>query len=264
MKTLENIADFLGIKKVEEYALIEDVDIPIYWNDAQKRSVLLKFSKESTQVIMGVANAMLYFAMQLSYLVGLPLDHVGSAPVGFRIEWFLIREAYKIGELVPQRVERPYFPYVGAVVLEPKPGVHENIAVLDFKALYPSIMIAQNVSPDTYIPPDEPVPPSGLNTAPEVNHRFRKEPHGFYTEVLSQFIDVRDEIRPKLKELDPKSAEYRVLDARQKAVKVITNAAYGYTGWIGAQWYIKPVAEATAAWGRHTILNTINLAKKLV
>jgi len=45
-------------------------------------------------------------------------------------------------------------------------------------------------------------------------------------------------------------------------VKVITNASYGYTGWIAARWYIKPVAEATTAWGRQTILNTIELSKK--
>jgi DNA polymerase I len=46
-------------------------------------------------------------------------------------------------------------------------------------------------------------------------------------------------------------------------VKVITNASYGYAGWIGARWYIKPVAEAATAWGRHTILTTIDVAKKL-
>lgn len=46
-------------------------------------------------------------------------------------------------------------------------------------------------------------------------------------------------------------------------MKVITNASYGYTGWVGARWYIKPVAEATAAWGRHAILNTVELAEKI-
>jgi DNA polymerase I len=54
-----------------------------------------------------------------------------------------------------------------------------------------------------------------------------------------------------------------LLDARQKAVKVITNATYGYAGWIGARWYIKPVAEAATAWGRHTIQSTAELAKKV-
>ena len=262
VKTLENVADFLGIMKLEKRKIIEDVDFPTYWQSLEKRPLLLKFSKENTQCVMGIADAMLDFAMQLSNLVGLPLDYVGTAAVGFRVEWFLIRRAYKIGELIPERVERPYFPYAGAIVLEPKPGVHENIAVLDFKAMYPNIMITKNVSPDTYLSPTEPEPPGGVNVAPEVNHRFRAEPPGFYKRVLSHLINVRDEIRSKLEKLSPKSAEYRVLDARQKAVKVITNASYGYTGWIGARWYVKPVAEATAAWGRQIILNAIELSKK--
>jgi len=263
VKTLENIADFLGVMKLGERIFIEDVGFPGYWENSERRPTLLKFSKENTQCVMGVADAMLDFAVQLSNLVGLPLDHVGTAAVGFRVEWFLIRHAYKIGELVPKRIEQPYIPYVGAVVLKPKPGIHENIAVLDFKAMYPNIMCTHNVSPDTYISPSEPEPPSGVNVAPEVKHTFRVEPPGFYKKVLSQLIAVRDEIRSKLKRLDPKSTEYRVLDARQKAVKVITNASYGYTGWIGARWYIKPVAEATTAWGRNAILNTIELAEKI-
>jgi DNA polymerase I len=263
VKTLENVADFLGVMKLRERELIEDVDFPTYWESPEKRPLLLKFSKENTQCVMGIAEAMLDFAIQLSNLVGLPLDHVGTAAVGFRVEWFLIRRAYEIGELIPERVERPYFPYAGAVVLQPKPGIHENIAVLDFKAMYPNIMMAHNVSPDTYVPPTEPEPPSGVNVAPEVNHRFRTEPPGFYKRVLSHLIAVRDEIRPRLKKLSPESGEYRVLDARQKAVKVITNASYGYTGWLGARWYVKPVAEATTAWGRHIIMHTIELSKKV-
>jgi len=263
VKTLENIADYLGVMKIEERTIIEDVDFAEYWENIEKRSQLLKFSMENTKCIMGVANALLDFAIQLSNLVGLPLDHIGTAAVGFRVEWFLIRHAHQIGELVPKRVERPYIPYAGAIVLEPKPGIHENIAVLDFKAMYPNIMITYNVSPDTYVPPEEPDPPCGVYVAPEVKHRFRKEPSGFYREVLSRLIKARDEIRAKLKTLKPESPTYRVFDARQKAVKVITNATYGYAGWVGARWYIKPVAEAATAWGRYTIRNTIEIAKKL-
>jgi len=263
VKTLENVADFLGVMKLGKRILPEDIDYATHWEDSRKHPSLVKFSKEKTQSIMGVARAMLDFAIQLSNLAGIPLDHVGTAAVGFRIEWYLVREACKIGELIPKRLERPYIPYAGAVVLEPKPGVHENIAVLDFKAMYPNIMITRNVSPDTYVGSSEPEPSSGVNVAPEVGHRFRKEPSGFYREVLSGLIASRDEIRPKLSKLNPKSPEYRTLDARQKAVKVITNAAYGYTGWIGARWYVKPVAEAATAWGRDIIMSTVNTAKKI-
>ncbi len=263
VKTLENVADFLGVMKLEKRMLIEDIDYATYWENSRKRSKLIQFSGENTQSIMGVAESLSDFAIQLSSLVGLPLDHVGTAAVGFRIEWYLIREAHKKGELIPKRTERPYISYAGAVVLAPKPGVHENIAVLDFKAMYPNIMISKNVSPDTYLPPSEPEPPSGVNVAPEVGHRFRKEPPGFYKEVLSTLITSRDLIRQELIRLDKKSPEYHVLDERQRAVKVITNAAYGYAGWIGARWYVKPVAEAASAWGRNIIMKTIEAAEKI-
>lgn len=263
VKTLENIADFLGVMKLENRVLIEDIDLAEKWEDKKEHQSLLRFSEENAQSISGVAEAMLGFAMQLSSLVGLPLDHVGTSAVGFRVEWFLMREAYKIGELIPKRAERPYFPYAGAVVLAPQPGLHENIAVLDFKAMYPNIMITQNISPDTYVPPSEPEPKKGVNVAPEVKHRFRKEPPGFFKEVLSSLIASRDQFRPKLKKLDTESQEYKVLDARQKAVKVITNAVYGYTGWVGARWYIKAVAEAATAWGRHVIASTVEEARKI-
>lgn len=261
VKTLANLADYLGVLKLEKNTVIEDIDLAEYWDDKDKRDVLKRFSMDNTRRVMGITGAVLDFAIQLSYLVGLPLDHVGTAAAGFRVEWFLIRHTHKISELVPKRIEQPYRPYAGGLVLQPKPGLHDNIAALDFKSLYPNIMIAYNVSPDTYVSPKDPLPRGGVYEAPEVKHKFRKEPPGFYKEVLSYLINVRNEIRSKMKRLEPSSVDYRVLDARQKAVKIITNAAYGYAGWTGARWYVKPVAEAAAAWGRAAISEAIKIAE---
>lgn len=261
VKTLENIADYLEVMKLEKRMIIEDVDLAEYWDDPQKRPNLVGFAEENTRCIMGIFQAVSDFATQLSQFVGLPLDQIGRAAVGFRVESYLMRNASRMEELIPERREVPYIPYAGGAVLEPKPGIHDSIAVLDFKSMYPNIMIEQNISPDTYISASEPEPLSGVNVAPEVKHRFRKEPPGFYKIVLSNLIAAREEVRRMSKGLDPKSTEYHVLDARQKAIKVITNASYGYAGWIGARWYIKPVAEATTAWGRSIIRNTIQRAK---
>lgn len=263
VKTLENVAEFLGVKRREERIIIEETDIPKYWEDPEKRSLLVQYTDENAESILGISDVMLDFAIQFANLTRLPLDHVGTAAVGFRVENYLIYQAHKLKELVPKRIERPYFPYVGALVLTPKAGIHESVAVLDFKSMYPTLMINKNVSPDTYVAPGEVEPPSGVNIAPEVGHKFRKDPPGFYKQALSNLIRVRDEIRKELKKLHPKSPEYRVLDARQKAIKVVTNACYGYAGWIGARWYVKPVAEAVTAWGRETIQNTIKLAEEV-
>jgi DNA polymerase I len=263
VKTIENLADFLSIKKINQQTTIDETEYAAYWDDSTRRSELIKFAVERAECIIGIYGRMFNYAAELSKLVGLPLDHIVKAAVGFRTEWYMIREAYKVGELIPERVDRPYVPYVGGVVLSPKPGIHENIAVLDFKSMYPNIMVEKNISPDTYLSPSEPDPPSGVNVAPEVGHRFRKEPSGFYRRILSGLLAARDEIKQKMKELDPKREEYHLLDARQRAVKVITNAVYGYAGWVGARWFKKPVAEAAAAWGRETITTSIKMTKEL-
>jgi DNA polymerase I len=262
LKTLESFADYLGVMKTSERTLISDVDVADYWDDAGKREALKKFSSENVQCIMRIAEAILDFAIQLSNLTGLPLDHVGTAAAGSRVEWFMMKQARDACELVPRRVEQPYRPYAGAIVLKPEAGIHSDVAVLDFKSMYPTIMIKYNLSPDTYVSAKEPVPAEGVYEAPEVKHRFRKEPAGFYKDALLYLIAVRDDIRSEMSKVAAGSREYMVLDARQKAVKVITNASYGYAGWIGARWYAKPVAEAATAWGRHIITNTIEIARK--
>ncbi len=262
VKTLENLADHLSVMKLANRTIVEDVDFAAYWDNPEKCAALKRFAMDNARCIKGVTDMLLDFALQLSALVSLPLDHVMTAAVGFRTEWFLMKRAQQIGELIPKRLEQPYVPYAGGLVLKPQQGLHENIAVLDFKSMYPNLMITYNLSPDTYIPPDQEAPPSGFYEAPEVKHRFRKEPPGFYTEILTYLISVRAQVRSQLKNVSKDTTEYRVLDTRQKAVKVITNAAYGYAGWIGARWYRKPVAEAASAWGRNTIQTAINMAQK--
>ena len=98
-----------------------------------------------------------------------------AAAMGFRVEWYLIKQsAENRRNRSPDESSNTIIPYAGGLVLSPKPGLHENIAVLDFKSMYPNIMITYNLSPDTYIQTGDPEPPSGVYIAPEVKHRFRK------------------------------------------------------------------------------------------
>ena len=90
--------------KTDKHPIIEEVDFADYWDDKEKRVALEKFSMDNALRIKGMAVSLLDFAMQLSSLVSLPLDHVMTAAVGFRVESFLIKNAQKIGELIPKRV----------------------------------------------------------------------------------------------------------------------------------------------------------------
>lgn len=262
LKSLDIVADYLGVIKREERVLIDYTEIPKYWNNLEKRGILLKYNLDDVKSTIGLGEKFLPFAMQLSYITRLPLDQVGAASVGYRLEWFLMYEAYRRNELMPNREEREAEPYKGAVVLQPVPGIHENIAVLDFTSMYPSIMIKYNVGPDT-IATGELCNEEEHYIAPEVGHCFRKSPPGFFKNVLSMLLELRKKIREEMKKYSPESYEYRLLDERQRAIKILANATYGYMGWAGARWYCRECAEAVTAWGRQLIKKAIEISSNL-
>jgi len=256
VERLDNFARYLGLGVKDELMDLEETDLSDLWASGDKKLVL-KYSAHNAEIIAEAADSLLAFLTQLSDLVKLPLDHVVAAAVGFRVESYLMAFAYNAGELIPKRIARDYAPYAGGLVLNPKPGIHRDIAVIDFRSMYPNLMIKYNISPDTYTEGAA----KDLNVAPEVGYGFRKSPDGFYKQALKSLVFARGDLAAKLRDLSPRTAEYRLLEARQRAIKIITNAMYGYCGWVGARWYVKPVAEATAAWGRSVILRSIELAK---
>jgi DNA polymerase Pol2 len=158
--------------------------------------------------------------------------------------------------------ERMANPIQGAFVKLPEPGVYDNIAVLDFKGLYPTIIVSYNIDPGTIVrahderPSDERVhsSPSGA--------LFLKKPVGLIPFVLDYLIDFRTELKKKLKMLDKDSEEYKILLARSTAIKLVSNSFYGYLGYSRSRWYNRECAESVTAYGRKHIADTISMAEK--
>ncbi len=263
VKTLENVSKYLQLPSAGKFTTVEEWDRYDLWMEEARRKRLLQNGRMMAQASLELAEATLNFPMQLSALTGLPLDQVMAAAVGFRVDSYLVRQANRIGELIPARNDQPYFTYRGAIVLEPKTGLHEDVVVLDFASMYPTLMEKYNLSPDALVKPEEHPSEDSVFVIPDVQHKFRKKPDGFYRTVLSQLIHERSEIKAELKETGSASTRSKVLKERERALKVITNACYGYAGWAGARWYAREVAESATALGRETITKTIAKAESL-
>jgi len=255
--TLDEYAQSLGLSV--EYRIPEH-KYPEYLNSSDVDR-LFKQSEEYAKLVYRIWMMLGDFAIQLSQITGLPMDHVFTASPGHRAEAYLIREAYSLGELIPQRIEKPYVPYVGGLVLQPQEGVYENVSVIDFSSMYPNLMLKYNISPDTYVPEGEEC--RDCFVSPESKHRFRKDYRGVYASMLQKLLDARRSVRKRLENVKEGSVEHRVLDARQKALKILANTLYGYAGWVGARWYLREVAESVAEWGRHTIRMAIEKAREM-
>src|SRR5438128_2637471 len=258
-KTIENVAKYLGIKLSEEKT-IDETSYFDYWSKPDERKILVKHVEKQTETILKIGEEAIDYVIQISALSGLPPDQVIAAAVGFRVDNYLMMETHNLGQLIPSKTEQPIIPYKGAIVLEPKVGLHDNVASLDFSSMYPSLMIKYNISPDTLVTGKE---TEDIFEVTEVKHRFRKNPSGFYKTILTKLSQARKTTRAERKRTDPSDLRYPLLKAREKAVKVMTNAVYGYAGWAGARWYSKEVAESAAALGRETINRAISLAKNL-
>ncbi|MDI6895796.1 DNA-directed DNA polymerase [Methanocella conradii] len=259
IKTLENVADYLGVMRKDRRTYIPGGEIYRYWADAKRRDILMRYSRDDVESTYGLAGELLPLQYEFARMAHEPADNVSRMGRGRQVEAYLAYVAYEYGELIPSKggeVET----YVGGFVFPPVKGIHRNVAALDFSAMYPSIMIAYNISPDTVCKDckDDCYPP-----APEVGHCFKKAPEGFFTRILRALVTHRSALKKKLALMDKKDKSYRMLDIRQKTIKILTNAFYGYTGWAQAKWYRRECAEATSAWGRYFIKRASEIAQSM-
>lgn len=249
--TLEAVYEAIfGKPKEKVYA----DEIAKAWETGEGLERVAKYSMEDAKATYELGKEFFPMEAQLSRLVGQPLWDVSRSSTGNLVEWFLLRKAYERNELAPNKPdEREYErrlreSYAGGFVKEPEKGLWENIVSLDFRALYPSIIITHNVSPDTLNREGC----RNYDVAPEVGHKFCKDFPGFIPSLLKRLLDERQKIKTKMKaSQDP--IEKIMLDYRQRAIKILANSYYGYYGYAKARWYCKECAESVTAWGREYI-----------
>ncbi len=151
--------------------------------------------------------------------------------------------------------------FKGAKVVKPKPGVHFNVVVLDFASLYPSIIKEYNLSYETVRCPH---PECKVNVVPETSHWICTKRRGMSSLLIGFLRDIRVKwFKPKSKDKGLNDELRRWYSVVERALKVIINASYGVFGAEHFPFYCLPVAESTAAIGRHTIEATIRKAQEL-
>ncbi|MCL5239462.1 MAG: DNA-directed DNA polymerase [Candidatus Marsarchaeota archaeon] len=174
------------------------------------------------------------------------------------VEFMLMGRARERKQLVPNKPHegeigmRLANPYEGAYVKTPEAGIYDNIAVFDFRGLYPSIIMAHNIDPSTICNDCKEYfeSPTGV--------RFRKDRKGLMPELLKILVDERAEAKKAYK----KEPDNKALAARSTALKIVANAFYGYLGYARSRWYSREAAASVTAFARQFILSTIDQAEK--
>lgn len=177
--------------------------------------------------------------------------------------------------------------YEGAIVLVPKPGIYigEPITVLDFSSLYPSEMIASNLSHDSHCENNYWLGDKGAKRIRDLGYDFKDVTYDVYswidpnnknkgkhkvgetTERFIQYSDGKKGLVPQIlrkllgarkatkKRMKAESDPFKVsiLDGLQLAYKVTANSLYGQIGASTSKIYKKAIAASTTAGGRRCI-----------
>ncbi len=218
-------------------------------------------------------NLLMKLLVVISRVAKMPIDDVARLGVSNWIRSMMYFEHRRMNALIPKKeelemkggaVSEPVTKgkkYKGALVVEPKAGVHFNVSVLDFASLYPSIIKVYNLSYETVrcVHPD-----CKDNIIPETEHWACKKRRGISSLIIGSLRDLRvNYYKPLSKDPSLSPADKNLYNVVAQALKVILNASYGVMGAEIYPLYCLPVAEATAAIGRYVISNTIEKCKEL-
>ncbi|MBL7080182.1 DNA-directed DNA polymerase I [Candidatus Bathyarchaeota archaeon] len=151
--------------------------------------------------------------------------------------------------------------YQGAIVQDPKPGVHFGVTVLDFASLYPSAIKNWNLSYETLLCSHE---DCRDNLVPGTSHWVCTHKRGMTSLIIGSLKDLRI-LRYKPLAKDPRLTpeERTYYDVVQAALKVFLNASYGVFGAESFPLYCPPLAESTAAVGRYAMTRAIEESTSL-
>jgi DNA polymerase I len=210
----------------------------------------------------------------LARISSMPMEDVSRQGVSRWIRNFMHREHRRRNMLIPngedilavkgKSVTKAIIKgkkYKGAIVVEPVPGVHFNVAIMDFPSLYPSIIKVWNLGYQSILCQH---PECHSNLIPGTPHWVCTQKRALESLLIGSLRDLRVQwYKPKSKDKELAAELRSWYNITQGALKVILNASYGVFGAETFDLYCPPVAEATAAIGRHSITQILSEAKQL-
>lgn len=239
-----------------------------YWDsDDERLDELFDYSMDDAVTTTMIGDKLTPLTVAQTRLVGQPLFDIARMTTGQMVEWYLMLKAYEKNNIIPNKPDTDEYSQrrksnkvIGGYVKEPEKGLFEHIAYLDFKSLYPSIIIAQNISPDT-ITDGENMDESEYYTCPENGYKFLKEPKGFIPSIIGYILDERQRIKKLMKE-ERVPEQKRAYDFEQQGLKRLANSMFGAYGYSRFRWYKLECAAAITAWGREYIRNAMKKAEE--
>lgn len=210
----------------------------------QDKAALARYNLEDCRLVWDVFQAtnLLDFAIDRTVLTGLDMDRMGGSVAAF--DFLYLPRLHRAGFVAPVRTEESHDASPGGIVLESRAGIFDDVLVLDFKSLYPSIVRTFHVDPLALAVAElegEPDTIAGFKGA-----RFSRSRYLLPT-IIEELWTARDEAK-RVKR-----------SAMSQAIKIIMNSFYGVLGTTGCRFFDPRLVSSITMRGHEILEKTRDL-----
>ena len=266
---------------------------------ADQRATIAKYCIQDCDLVLTLMAKLdtIVNARGMADVCRVPIQYIFLRGQGIKIYSAVVYYASKRNQIImTQHGTEEDTSYEGAIVLPPKIGMYldQPIPVLDFNSLYPSNMIAFNLSPDTLVYTkrynsagkllgekidtskitdkgfkideisydlfDDAKNPVGRMVCGFVQPNSDPRTVGVLPLTLDLLLKKRKETRKLIEKTDD-DAQKSVLNGLQLAYKVVANSVYGQCGSRTSAIRKLEVAACTTAAGRQRIIDAKNVVE---
>ena len=204
----------------------------------QDKAQLARYNLEDCILVADIfkKTGLIEFAIERSSMTGLAFGRVGGSVAAF--DNLYLPRLHRAGFVAPDvGSQTNHAASPGGYVIDSKPGLYDNVLVLDFKSLYPSIIRTFRIDPLGLAKPgNDPVP------------GFLEAQFSRSQSILPQLIEDLWKQRDLAKKDNNKPLS--------QAIKIIMNSFYGVLGTDGCRFFDPKLASSITRRGHEIIQNS--------
>lgn len=229
---------------------IDEDEVHDKWDEIERRFredklALARYNLIDAQLVLDIfeKTKLIDLLLSRSLISGLLLERVGGSTASF--DHFFLPQLHEFSYVAPNVADVSYSRQAkGGFVLNPQVGVHENVLVMDFKSLYPTLIETFLIDPLSLA--ERSVNP--LKT-PE-DFTFSRDHHilpGKISELLERRAKAKTENNMNL----------------SQAIKILMNSFYGVMGSSGCRFYQEDLPDAITGTGQWLLKTVISFLEEL-
>lgn len=270
--SLNNVAKEL-LSSAKDDVTYKDIQDAISSKDPELVFKVAKYCVQDSYLVLQIFEHLkeVENIVVMSSLTNLPAEYIAIRGQCVKVLSLVYGEAFRRNYVWNQpKRQGANTKYQGSTVIDSQTGLYtEPVVVMDFNSLYPSIMMAYGLSPESFAGTKNMTWDGSAEHLAQYDGEqlqvfvgsdtfalFNKVSQPVIPKILSQLIQERKSVRKNMALL-PEDAvlERSQHHAKQLALKILANSIYGTCGFANGPLPLVEIAAATTAIGRMSIQN---------